>query len=48
MIKHLYLDVGVNYFTKNPTRIFPHYYYNKFIKKGSAKSSQIYKYKNEF
>ena len=46
MIKHLYLDVGVNYFTKNPTRIFPHYYYNKFIKKGSAKSSQIYKYKN--
>jgi hypothetical protein len=41
--KHLYLDVGVNYFSKNTTKISPYLFYNTFVKKGGEKK---YRYKS--
>ena len=43
LVKHLYLDVGVNYFSKNTTKISPYLFYNTFIKKGGEKK---YRYKS--
>jgi hypothetical protein len=42
MLKHPYIDTGLNYFKTNKTSIKPNYYYNFFIKNGGDKK---YKYK---
>ena len=33
LVKHLYLDIGVNYFSKNVSKISPYLFYNTFVKK---------------